>query len=41
MPMVTSKSNVEMGNDKEVEEIKMSSTPPSQLNLQWKWLRHL
>jgi hypothetical protein len=31
--MVASKSHVEMGEDKKVEEIKMSSTPPSQLNL--------
>jgi hypothetical protein len=38
MPMVANKSNVEMGKDKKVEEIKMSSTPPSQLNLRWKWL---
>jgi len=28
MPTVASKSNVEMGKDQKVEEIKMSSTPP-------------
>jgi hypothetical protein len=33
MPMVVNKSNVEMGEDKKMEEIDMSSTPPSQLNL--------
>jgi hypothetical protein len=31
--MVANKSNVEMGKDQKEEENKISSTPPSQLNL--------